>query len=236
MGEKLTEDAPWLTLIFGYMQYEFISYYLAVSNLSDIWGASKNLLLYVKPTTLLEATNGYAIITSRYNIQKVISTFATYYKNLLGQYAQQNKYPINGPVEIRVTGLDVPEVVTKGESPALSAVCPIKTHPEFDTAVWVAILSFPNTPHLNEFMRKIESFLFNTFNGINATVRPEWSKGWAYTDQSAWSNKTVMENIRRSFPSGSEDDGWDWAVSTLNEYDPHRIFINPFLDELLVRD
>jgi hypothetical protein len=188
----------------------------------------------VKPTTLLETANGYTIITSRPNVQKVISSFVTYYNNLLGQYAQQNKYPINGQVEIRVTGLDVP--VTKGESPALSVVRPINTHPEFDTAVWVDILTLPNTPNLNKFLREIESFLFNTFNGIDATVRPEWSKGWAYTDHSAWSNKTVMKYIRRSFPSVTKNDGWNWAVSTLDKYDPHRIFTNPFLDELLVRD
>jgi hypothetical protein len=45
-----------------------------------------------------------------------------------------------------------------------------------------------------------------------------------------------MKYIRRSFPSVTKNDGWNWAVSTLDKYDPHRIFTNPFLDELLVRD
>jgi hypothetical protein len=27
--------------------------------------------------------------------------------------------------------------------------------------------------------------------------------------------------------------GWDWAVATLNAYDPYRIFTNAFLDTLL---
>jgi hypothetical protein len=43
---------------------------------TDLWGRSKNLMLYVKPTTLRETANGYAVHTSRASIQRVVSEFA----------------------------------------------------------------------------------------------------------------------------------------------------------------
>jgi hypothetical protein len=30
-----------------------------------------------------------------------------------------------------------------------------------------------------------------------------------------------------------QSDNWDWARRTLNDYDPHRVFSNTFLDTLL---
>jgi len=64
--------------------------------LSDLWGPSKNVQLYVKPTTLRVTANGYAVLTNRANIQLVISKFYTFYENLIQVYAAQNMYPING--------------------------------------------------------------------------------------------------------------------------------------------
>ena len=75
---------------------------------ADIWGWAKDLLLYVKPSTLRVTANGYAVLTSRANIQQVIYDFITFYENQVAAYQAEGNYPMNGPVEIRVTGLDVP--------------------------------------------------------------------------------------------------------------------------------
>jgi len=46
----------------------------------DIWGWSKNLLLYIKPTTLRITANGYAVLMSRSNVQRALNKFANLYK------------------------------------------------------------------------------------------------------------------------------------------------------------
>ena len=53
---------------------------LATTFSTDLWGPSKNLLLYVKPTTLRYSTNGYAILTRRASIQRVVHEFSALYQ------------------------------------------------------------------------------------------------------------------------------------------------------------
>src|SRR6204780_3019357 len=74
----------------------------------DIWGQSQNVLLYVEPTTVRIVEAGFTVLTSRANIQQVVSDFYTQYTSLLTQYQNQSQFPMNGPIEIRVTGLDQP--------------------------------------------------------------------------------------------------------------------------------
>ena len=56
---------------------------------------------------------------------------------------------MNGPVEIRVTGLDVPErcEIASATSPQLSALRPRPDQPDWDVAVWFDILTMPGTPY-----------------------------------------------------------------------------------------
>ena len=80
---------------------------LIFENTGDIWGPSRYSTLYVKPTTLQVTANGYTILCNTGSIQQVVSDFYTYYTNLVNQYAANGQYPMNGPIELRVTGLDV---------------------------------------------------------------------------------------------------------------------------------
>src|ERR1035438_6720828 len=103
----------------------------------DIWGQSQNVLLYVKPTTIRIVEAGFAIITSRASIQRVVSDFYAQYTSRLAYYQGLGQYPMNGPIEIRVTGLDKPaeSMVSGAQSPILSSVRPRPDHPEWDVAV-----------------------------------------------------------------------------------------------------
>jgi hypothetical protein len=75
----------------------------------------------------------------------------------------------------------------------------------------------------------MESFLFTN----HPTTRVEWSKGWAYTTSAAWADTNVITgNVPDSFRQGT-DATWDAARTTLNAFDPHRVFSNPLLDQLL---
>ena len=91
----VVNKSAYLTPTFGKTQYEIsklglngtplsgittiLTGGLASTQTYDLWGASKNVLMYVKPTTLRVTANGYAVITSRANVQKVIADFCDYY-------------------------------------------------------------------------------------------------------------------------------------------------------------
>lgn len=212
-----------------------LTHLLAGGLRSDLWGASRDLLLYVRPTTLRETANGYAVLTGRADLQWVVSRFADFYSTLLREYAARGEYPVNGQVEIRVTGVDDPvrSGVAGAVPPLLSALRPRPDRPDWDTAVWIDVLTLPGTPGMYRFYRDIEQFLLRTLDGDRATVRVEWSKGWAYTAGAAWSHSDVIgTEIPGSLRAGGGP-GWDEAVTALDRLDPHRVFGNPFLDTLL---
>ncbi|PHM73215.1 cholesterol oxidase substrate-binding domain-containing protein [Xenorhabdus kozodoii] len=226
---------PALTPELGKLQYSYVNAQLSFGG-KDLWGWSKNLLLYVKPTTLRVTANGYAVLTRRTDIQRVLSVFYTQWKTLLGEYAVDGKYPINGPIEVRVTGLDTPSEVVSEDAvtPSLSPLRPRPDKPEWDTAIWLDVLTFPETEHATDFLRKFEQGLFQAFNGTYASVRVEWSKGWAYSENAAWEDENILTKlIPASFTDGQPaDNNWISAISLLNKYDPHRIFRSPLLDKL----
>ncbi|WTW92382.1 hypothetical protein OG216_02920 [Streptomycetaceae bacterium NBC_01309] len=203
----------------------------------DLWGWSKNTMLYIRPTTFRVTANGYAILTKRADIQRVVSEFYAYYKGALAAYQAQGRFPMNGPLEVRVTGLDDPAHtgVAGAVHPTLSALRQRPDHPEWDVAVWLDILTTPGTPYSQQFYRETEQWVLANYSGNYAQVRVEWSKGWGYSGTAAWSDPTavgttVPDSFRTGLPAGNN---WDTAVAALDAYDPHRVFTNPFLDTLL---
>jgi FAD/FMN-containing dehydrogenase len=223
------------TLVRDILTADVLTHLLAAGLRSDLWGASRNLLEYIRPTTLRETANGYAVLTRRADLQWVVSQFAAYYSDLLDTYAARGEFPVNGQVEIRVTGLEDPAVcgVPGARTPLLSALRPRPDRPDFDTAVWIDILSLPTTPALHRFYRDIEQFLLTVVDGPRAAVRVEWSKGWAYTETAAWADPDMLGTVIPGTQRAGGGPGWDEAVATLDRLDPHRVFSNPFLDGLL---
>jgi FAD/FMN-containing dehydrogenase len=210
---------------------------LILEGTSDIWGPARYSTLYVKPTTLQVTANGYAVITNTGSIQRVVNDFYTYYTNLINQYEANGQYPMNGPIEFRVTGLDVTgDVALSGAQPAqLSALRPRPDQTSWNCAVWIDALTIPGTPYADEFYAQLESWMLSNYTGSYAGLRFEWSKGWAYTSSGAWSNAAVLgSTIPAAYTSGqAAGDGWANALATLDSYDPQRIFSNPFLDQLM---
>ena len=234
---KLVQDgATLLTPLLCTTEAEIAAAGLVATDSADLWGWSKNTLLYVRPTTLRVTANGYAILTTRENIQQVVSTVYAYVKSTLAEYQETGRFPINGPWEVRVTGLDDPAdcQVPQAQEPILSALRPRPDRP-FDTAVWFDLLTFPGTPDAPEFYEEFEQFLLSEFDGTDAMVRPEWSKGWAYTGAGAWTNGNIMGTTVPAAVSAGQAAGNDWqaALTTLNALDPHAVYSNAFLAELM---
>ncbi len=136
---------PELTPLLGKLQYDLVVGGMALTLGYDLWGWSKDLLLYIKPSTLRVTANGYAVLTRRRDVQRVINEFYLQYQTMVAAYRANGHYPMNGPVEIRVSGLDQPgeSIVPGAQVPSLSAIRPRPDQPEWDTAIWLDILSLP---------------------------------------------------------------------------------------------
>ncbi|AOA58818.1 cholesterol oxidase substrate-binding domain-containing protein [Acinetobacter larvae] len=202
----------------------------------DLWGPSKNTLLYVKPSTLRVTANGYAVLTSRANVQRVIADFCTEYQVRVKKYQRMNRYPMNGPVEIRVTGLDQPNesVIPNAQTPALSAIKPCPDHPEWDCAVWFDILTLPGTPYAEQFYAEIEAWMSQHYQG-DCLMRPEWSKGWGYSNTKAWDSRYYFEQeLPRVHAQGQHVDlTIQSAAKVLKQYDPLDLFTSPLINKIL---
>ncbi|MFE0477105.1 cholesterol oxidase substrate-binding domain-containing protein [Streptomyces sp. NPDC058947] len=229
---RMTSEAAWyLAPLLGTAQYEAAALGLVATLSADLWGPSKNTLLYLKPTTLRVHANGYAVLTSREGVQRVVAEFAAFYRERLTVYAARGSFPVNGSVEIRVTGLDDPDDagVAGARPPLLSALRPRADRPEWDTAVWLDVLTLPGTPDAEAFLRELERFLLRAFDGGFALTRVEWSKGWAYTDEGVWSDAEVLDAV---VPAAVGEAAWAEADAVLDRLDPHRVYGNAFLDRL----
>jgi FAD/FMN-containing dehydrogenase len=231
VGRMVSDGAWYLAPVLGNAQYDVAALGLVATLSADIWGPSKNTLLYIRPTTLRVTANGYAVLTTRDRVQEVVSEFTSYYRERLAAYAAQGRFPVNGTVEIRVTGLDDPaDAELEGaRAPSLSALRPSEEHPEWDTAVWLDVLTLPGTPYAEEFLRELERFLLRTYDGGRGLTRVEWSKGWAYTADEVWDDDVV---IGTTVPGSFGEAVWGQAAGTLDRLDPHRVFDNAFLDRL----
>lgn len=237
LARSLTRDNKQSTPAFGQMSYNVSAAGLVATQSADIWGKSRNLLLYIKPSTLRATASGYAVVTRRSNVQRVLHDFSQQYKALVASYEAQGEYPINMPVEIRVTGLDKANEVdaAPAREVALSAIAPHGDHPEWDVAVWFDCLSFVGTEKADDFNTEMEQWFHSHFDPADALVRPEWSKGWGYTSSGEWtSDSYITQTIPDSHTQGQHPhEQWNTAIRRLDKLDPYRVFSNDFIDRLL---
>ena len=190
----------------------------------------------MRPTTERVTSGGWALLTSRANIQQVVYDFYTQYQSMLSSYAAQGQYPMNGPLEIRVTGLDQPAEagVSGAVAPLLSALTPRPDQPQWNACVWIDMLTIPTAPQCNEFYMQMEQWIYGHYTGTYAAARPEWSKGWAYTSAGPWTNTTMLNStIPAGVNAGQSGDFFATAVAAFNSCDPHGVFTNTFLATLL---
>jgi hypothetical protein len=207
----------------------------------NMWGPSKNSLLYIKPSVIRVTANGYAVQMRKADLQQGLADFVAFYVQLTQQYEKAGNYPINAAMEIRVTSLDDPSTVHGGpgvtaESPTTSSLSKdaVSDANGWDCALWLDSLTIPGTVSSNQFYCDIENWLLGRFTGSAGRLMPEWSKGWAYTpDGGAWTNPQFFEHIRESFTTGRPANAnWAWDVTTIQKYDAGHLFTSPMLNQL----
>jgi hypothetical protein len=230
---------PGSTPLFGYWAARTTADALKDDKSRDIWGPSKNTLLYIQGTTMRVTANGYAIHLKRSDVQQAVADLAPKFLSMLDDYAGRGQYPINSAVEIRVTGLDDPTEVgisPTPSSPVLSALGTDATDRQngWDVALWFDVLTIPGTPHANEFYQDLERWIVERFSGSAGRTMPEWSKGWAYTaDKGPWTDTGFLRHVRNLLTAGREaGENWEYLRTTLAKYDKSHLFSSPFLDEL----
>jgi hypothetical protein len=209
---------------------------LMTTDSDDIWGPSKNTLIYVKDSTLRVTANGYAVMTNVDHVQQCMYAFTQLYKKLLDKYAAEDKYPIACPLEIRVTGVDDPTPIggdkMDAETPPLSALsydAEAKQN-NWNVALWLDVLSIPGAAFSNEFYVEMEDELMKDpiFNGVNGRIRPEWSKGWGYSKDGPWRSEKFRMHTRKTMPA------WDETIGALNKHDKNGLFTNPWMKDFFV--
>lgn len=239
--KSIVDGAPWLTPLFCSTSATISAAGLGLYNATDLWGLSKNTLLYVKDSTLRVTANGYAVLMKKAQVQQAIADFTSQFTSMLASYQDDKLWPINSPLEIRVTALDDPSKIVlpsgQAQSPVISSlsVDPVVEQNGWDVAAWFDVLTVipeGDPQQAFRFYTELESW-FNSHFGEGYRVCPEWSKGWAYTDAGAWTNDAIIQQIRDTFTTGrAADDNWAWEVQTLAKYDSANLFTNPFLSKL----
>jgi hypothetical protein len=230
---------PTLTGLFS----SFSALAAKANGVTDIWGASKNTLLYVRDETLRVTANGYAVLMQKHQVQQAVADCTAQFSQMLADYQARTLWPINSPLEIRVTALDDPSKVgtpsrQAAASPVISSlsVDPVVQHAKWDVACWFDVLTIipeGDPQRAYEFYEEFESWIYTHFaDGFR--VVPEWSKGWAYTaDGGAWTNQAIIDAARRTFTDGRPvDANWSWEEQALAKYDSAGLFLDSFLERL----
>jgi FAD/FMN-containing dehydrogenase len=200
----------------------------------DLWGPAMNTQLYIRASTLRFDESGYGVTCRRADVQKVLHLFFRKYRALLSEHQARGEYPMNGAVEVRACAIDDPGDVGVADAQVASLACtaPWPDRPEWDTVVWLNMLTQSGTPGEYAFYRAMESWTIATFDGRWAHARPEWSKGWAFTDAAAWRDDRLLSRTIPSLVSAGRphDHGFHWSMRQFDRHDPHRVFSNRFLD------
>src|SRR5215471_13006192 len=184
--KEIASGAGWLTPTLGSTMAWITGAGLDLSNARDLWGPSKNTLVYIDDQTLRVTANGYAVHLKKSDVQQAIYDFTTKFTSLLDAYQLRKQYPVNSPLEIRVTSLDDPSKVavppgTPARSPFISSLTYDDAAKQngWDVALWLDVLTLPGTPAADDFYQELEAWIATTFSGTRGRAIPEWSKGWA---------------------------------------------------------
>lgn len=221
------------TPTFGALQYEVSRAGLAATASGDLWGWGKDVQLYIRASTLRVDELGYGVLCARADVQRVLHLLTTEHERRLDAARAQGRFPINSAVELRCCSVDRADDagVPGARVPALAATAPRTDRPEWDTVVWVNVLTLPGTAGSNGFYRGLERWMHATFDGTWATLRPEWSKGFAFTATAPCADPEMLDTVLPGLVSAGrpQDEGFSWAQERLSALDPHGVLDNPFL-------
>ena len=161
------------------LEYEIAKAGLAATRSLDLWGQSKDVQLYIKSSTLRVDEWGYAVLALAPTCSGCCTARRREVHRAAADLPRRGQLPDERPGRV---GWDASAgSATAGASPPLSAPRRAPDRPEWDTVVWINLLTFAGTRDSLAFYRDFERWVLATFDGTRATLRPEWAKGWAFT-------------------------------------------------------
>jgi hypothetical protein len=202
-------------------------------------GTAPQREIWVLDDTMLMSACGYTVQLPRGEVQAALHAFHLQFTSMLADFEGNKdpmlRYPVNGPVEIRCTTIDYQDDLKLGpnaKAPALAMTHSVDPKNGNDTVLWVEVLTFPGTPGSGPFFAALEEWMRDTWiKGTNWVLRPEWSKGWAYTESGPWTDTWVMGTwIPSVYEEASDGMNFAYAKQALADADPHKLFHNSFLD------
>lgn len=148
-------------------------------------GTARDLLLYIKLTTMLYTRIGYALQVLPTGLQAAASAYVSELESRIKAGGSLGQYPVNGPVEIPVTSTDqvCALKIAGAEPPSSLSVCnPLAGQGSDDLVLWADCPTFPGTPGAGGFFEGFGQWLLSEWASHGKVVRAEWSKGWAYSE------------------------------------------------------
>jgi hypothetical protein len=221
----------------------------SLSEIEEVWtrtnesgvsltGTARDLEIYLTSDTLRMGIFGYALQLPRSEIQRVANEFYDAFSSLLQTYNRKDQWPVNGAVEIRCTTLDKPGElgIAGARPPALSVTHAVDAAAsDVDTVLWLDVLAFPATPNSSRFFTDLEHWMIATWHPrYSNRLRPEWSKGWAYTESGGpWTDTELISKwVPSLYDAATDGLTFAWARQTLAKYDGANIFSNDWLTTL----
>lgn len=209
---ELAEGNTWVTPLFTGLSYASVVAGLLATASVDLWGTAKNTQLYSQPSPLRVTSSGYVVLTTRNRVQHVVSTFYDYLSATLERYRAEGRFPVNGPWEARVSGLDDPvDCGIADAQPALLSVTRPHADRAYDTAVWLSVHTLTGTADSQRFYAELDTWIHATFTGPDEWVRRAPSPTAATT--------TSIADHPDLDPAA-----WAAASRTLHRLDPHHIY------------
>lgn len=210
---------------------------LDLTGTRDLWGPAYHTQLYVRPSAVRNESTGHAIVCRRADVQKVLATATQIYTGLLQSFQAAGRYPVNGPLEIRLTGIDRPSdsLVSGARDVWLSPARRVAFRPDLDTVIWIGALTQPGTPGADDFFRQLEVAFYNQFATGDTVMRVEWSKAWAFTTTQPWEDERRLDtDIPQGISAGQQSGStFTNAASLLYDTDPYRLVQAPLHQRLL---
>lgn len=234
LASRIVTGHPEKTPLFGAGMLAVLTAGLAATGTFDIRGASMDVQLWTRASSLPSDEVGYGVLCARADTQSVVARIYRYYVELRDEFQERGEYPTTMPFHVRVSGIDRRGDV--GDTiPSFSPMAARPDRPEWDTVVWLNVLALPGTDSYWPFCARMEEWLLATLDTDSSVLRVEWSKGWAITEAGAWRREHFLESsIPDSFSAGRPPrERWDKAAARLGALDPAGVFATSFHTRLL---
>lgn len=194
-------------------------------------GTSRDLLLYYEEDALRFTAAGFGFQITSDQVQSVCNTFWKKYAAMLEAYRARRSFPINQPTEIRLTTTDRTTDLPPGSRPPALSICR-QGNASADTILWIQCFTMA-MKDTYAFFEELETFYIETFGPqASGILRPEWSKGWAFTSKGPGTNLNVIRNVIPRLFNQPDPNLWERATKTFEKHDAARIYTDPLLDAL----